>query len=133
MESHRVCKKCVFLRASAFGLWLAAIAWLSLTPHPPKIDDPLLGWDKLQHASAYAVLAFLGGRLWVLFARRPLLGWLFAAVGCALVGISFEVAQAQMNIGRVLEVADMAANALGALAVFAGAALWIGLKGRRDG
>ncbi|BCR05069.1 hypothetical protein DESUT3_21380 [Desulfuromonas versatilis] len=130
MEPQPFCIKCVLARAAAFGLWLAAIAWLSLTPQPPQIDYPLLSWDKLQHASAYALLAFLGGRLAALLARRRLVGWLLAAAFCALIGVSFEVAQAQMNIGRVLEVGDMAANALGALAVFAGAWIWARLQGR---
>ena len=38
--------------------WAIAILWLSLTPAPPHIPGPL-GWDKLLHSGAYALLALL--------------------------------------------------------------------------
>lgn len=64
--------------------------------------------DKILHATAYAVLGFIPA----LHERWPTLtGTLLGAI---LLGVMLEFAQ-RLSPGRTFEVADMAANACGAL------------------
>jgi VanZ family protein len=95
----------------------ALLSWLSLTPAPPKIDHEFLGWDKLQHALAYALLTLTAG--WA-FRRLPfsfLAAWLSAAGYAALVGGGLEVLQGLSRTGRFADWADLVADLLGILAV----------------
>lgn len=104
------------LRLAACLLWMAGVAWFSLIPEvrPPA---GLPTWDKFSHFSAYAVTALvlvraLAGRY------RPsfhLLGaaWLISVA----YGLLLEVLQNAMGLGRQWEIADLFANALGALSV----------------
>lgn len=93
------------------------LSWLSLTPAPPKIDHELLGWDKFQHALAYAFLTLAAGRA---FRRLPIqsnTAWMTAAVYAALVGGGLEVLQGLSRTGRFADWADLVADLLGILAV----------------
>ncbi len=124
MKESVVCKKCMIFRALALALWIGAILWLSLTPHPPTPSIGLLSWDKLQHAGAYLVLTALAGRLFVLlwqpFRRAWLRAfWLGFGVGCFV-----EVAQGLLSRVRVAEPGDLIANGLGALTALVLAHLW---------
>lgn len=98
---------------------LVVVAWLALTPKPPP--EVTLGWDKLNHGSAFVALAFcawlgLGANTW----RRVL-----ALVALLAYGGLIEVAQLFVP-GRFGEWADLLADAVG-LAV--GAALaWLVLR-----
>lgn len=82
-----------------------AVMVLSLLPAEsmPALDVS----DKLEHAAAYAFLAFTGS----LALRRPH-RWL--AVGLAVLGICLEMAQTLVP-GRSFELLDAAANATGAI------------------
>ena len=90
--------------------WGVAIAWLSLTPAPPKISSPLLGWDKLQHASAYAVLAFVGG--WAFGRTRRAFSLAFCLA--ILYGGAMELAQGYFTLNRTADWLDELANLTGA-------------------
>ena len=95
----------------------ALLSWLSLTPAPPKIDHELLGWDKFQHALAYALLTLAAGRA---FRRLPVhstTAWLSAAAYAALVGGGLEVLQGLFRTGRFADWADLVADLFGILAV----------------
>ena len=67
----------------------------------------LIGWDKLDHASAFAALTVLVRCGWPERAR-----WVPAAVLFAY-GIAIEQAQSTAAVGRVASVSDVAANAAG--------------------
>ena len=95
-------------------LWAAALAYLSLAPSV-RAPSGLLGWDKLNHFAAYAVLAAL--LLFTLAARvtlggRMLLVAWFTAFGY---GLLLEALQGAMAVGRRWELFDLSANGLGAL------------------
>lgn len=112
------CHICRILRLLALGGWLAAILWLSLTPDPPEISGDLLGWDKAQHAAAYALLTFLAGRAFELYLTRPGRVWLGATAFAVSLGALLELAQGLMTRVRFADPQDLLANALGALAVY---------------
>ena len=84
---------------------MAVVAWLALTPLPPRAID--LGWDKLNHASAFAALAFAG---W-LSVRGRRGRWPTMAL-LLMYGALIEVAQ-RFVPGRSAEWADLLADALG--------------------
>jgi VanZ family protein len=88
---------------------VVAITVLSLSPSAPSAPG---GNDKLAHLLAYAVIAFL----LVLSARRSPNRFLhvLTVLGVTIVyGIVIEVVQ--QFTGREFDVADMAANSLGAV------------------
>lgn len=69
------------------ALLLAAITWLALAPAPPKVAST--GWDKANHALAFAALAFVG--VWALW-QRPR-QWLLLCVALLAYGGFIEIAQ----------------------------------------
>lgn len=90
-------------------LWLAlvtVICWLAFSPHPPQGAD--LGWDKANHAAAFATLAMVG--LQCLRSRwRPL--WvLLALLGY---GVLIELVQSRIP-GREADAMDVLADMVGA-------------------
>ncbi|GAM10827.1 PAP2 superfamily protein [Geobacter sp. OR-1] len=94
--------------------WVLIIIWLSLTPSPPKMPNKFLGWDKLQHASAYAVMMFLGVRA---FAYSGKAIWpVFIGVVCF--GGAMEIAQSLLTSHRTADILDLVANMTGAAAVW---------------
>ena len=93
---------------------VAVVVYLSLTPAPPQVD--LDGGDKLGHFLAYASLTWWFGQLYFRRARAAY------ALGFVAMGIALEFAQGALGY-RSMELADMAANALGAAAGWAGAGL----------
>jgi VanZ family protein len=66
---------------------LAVISWLALSAAPPKTVD--LGWDKANHALAFASLAF--SAVWALW-QRPR-QWLRLVAVLLAYGIGIEIAQ----------------------------------------
>ena len=95
-------------------LWLAASALLllfvvygSLSP-APQVDLPANA-DKIEHFAAYLLLA-----LWftALYPRSKY--WVVAGALLAL-GLSMEILQHVMAMGRVADPQDMAANSAGVL------------------
>jgi VanZ family protein len=91
---------------------VAVVVCLSLTPSPP--DSGIDGGDKLGHFLAYAGLAWWFGQFYSHRARAAY------ALGFVAMGIALEFAQGALGY-RSLELADMAANTLGAAAGWAGA------------
>jgi VanZ family protein len=89
-----------------FALGLVLISWLALSPHPPQ--GLSTGWDKANHALAFAALACCGS-LGLRWRSRWLLGALMAY------GLLIEILQTQVP-GRSGEAADLLADGLGALA-----------------
>ncbi|MEO7152920.1 MAG: VanZ family protein [Burkholderiaceae bacterium] len=89
----------------ALLLLMGVIAWLALTPKPPPGAD--LGWDKLNHACAFATLAAAG---WFSVRARNARAWLLC--GLLIYGGLIEIAQTQVP-GRSGEWADLLADAVG--------------------
>ncbi len=91
---------------------VAVVVCLSLMPSPP--DSGIDGGDKLGHFLAYAGLAWWFGQF---YSHRTRAAY---ALGFVAMGIALEFAQGALGY-RSLELADMAANTLGAAAGWAGA------------
>ena len=68
-------------------LLVLAVSWLALTPAPPKSLST--GWDKSNHALAFAALAFSG--VWAWWPRPRHWAWLVAAL--LAYGVGIEIAQ----------------------------------------
>jgi VanZ family protein len=111
-------------RLGAWLFWpaLAVVAWGELTPHPPRLEGPLM-WDKLDHFIAYFGLALLATLAWGL--RRSLI-WVFLAV----VSLGGVLEILQTIVGRDGEWGDFAANDLGALAGLGLAAAYLAVPRR---
>lgn len=105
------------LKKSLFWTFLLALVVLSLMPtgHLPSAVFNI--WDKLQHASGYAVLTILGLRAWP--ARSV---WFLAAALLALGGV-VELAQAASG-WRAGEWTDWLANGVG-IGLGIGLTLWV--------
>jgi VanZ family protein len=94
------------------GIWFCAILVVivaSLLPAnslPIRALDSLKISDKIEHAAAYAVLAFLPA----IHERRGLI--VAAAVGAAALGVALEYGQLYSG-WRDFEIGDMVADALG--------------------
>ena len=103
------------LRLLLLFIWITIIFWLSLEPAPPRIGG-LLGWDKLQHAVAYGLLAWLLFR--VLVYRRFGMNrhaWWQSWLLTSLLGGFLEILQMTMQNGRTAEWGELLADATGAL------------------
>lgn len=89
-------------------LWVAAVFYLSLMPHPPE-PVAFNGVDKLEHLLAYA-----GLMLWFcqVYAERKIRLRLFVALTAMGVGIEFLQG---MGGYRYFEYVDMLANTIGVL------------------
>ena len=94
--------------------WAAAIVVLSLIPSPP--DPGFDDGDKLGHFLAYASLTYWFGQFYFYRTRAA------CALGFIAMGIALEFAQGALGY-RSMELADMAANTLGAAAGWAAADL----------
>lgn len=106
---------CLIHRLALLLIWLGAIVWLSLTSAPPTVAG-WLGWDKLQHAVAYGVLAWLLARVLVCWEFRGCRHvWWQAWVLTVFFGLLLEFFQHVMQRGRVAEWQDLVADGIGAL------------------
>lgn len=92
------------------------LLYLCLTPMPPQIEGPL-GWDKLQHAVAFGLLAFLSFMSLESRQISTRFSSFFAFFGTVLFGGLIELLQGCLTINRKAEWLDLAADSLGALAV----------------
>lgn len=88
---------------ATLGLLVLAVSWLAFSPKPPPAAT--LGWDKLNHASAFAALAFCA-------ARAQLGSTLRIVAGLLAYGAFIEVVQTFVP-GRSGEAADLLADAAG--------------------
>lgn len=86
----------------AFLGTLLAVSWLALTPTPPREAD--LGWDKLNHFSAFGTLTVLACLGWP-WPRRM-------ALALLAYGGLIELLQTQVP-GRSAEWADLLADGIG--------------------
>ena len=90
---------------STFILAIGMLSWLGLTEDPPSIG---LGWDKLNHIAAFAVLAGLAWFSDLVPYKRQYFGFLIIFV----YGIALECLQTATT-NRVFEWSDIAADTLG--------------------
>ena len=85
--------------------WMCVVAVLVLSLMPPTPHMPSTGWDKANHALAFAVLAWLGCSAWPGRTTLVLLGLL-------AFGVLIERLQS-LTPYRVAEWADLLADVLG--------------------
>ncbi|WP_457652902.1 VanZ family protein [Rhodocaloribacter sp.] len=99
-------------RALALGWTLAIVVALSI-PGESLPDVPVLGFDKLVHLAIFAVF----GWLWMAALEAPLRArtWGVLAAGLLFAALS-EVYQGTLIPGRIGDVYDAVANALGLVA-----------------
>ncbi len=90
------------------GLWVAAVFYLSLMPHPPQ-PMSFHGVDKLEHALAYALLMLWFCQVYVGHSTRIKL-----LLSLVAMGVAIEILQG-MSGYRYFEYADMLANTTGVL------------------
>lgn len=88
---------------AALAVLLATVLWLALTPQPPA--GASLGWDKANHAAAFATLALVATRA---FGQA----WRAIALGLLAYGGLIEVLQS-FTPTRQAEWADLLADAVG--------------------
>ena len=106
------------MRVIGLGLgwgWAATIVWLSLTPSPPQVDVQF--GDKLGHFGAYGLLM-----LWFSFLYPRLRVQALYAISFIAMGIGLEFWQGWLGY-RTYDLMDMAANTIGVLLGWGGAAL----------
>lgn len=96
--------------------WGGAVFWLSLVPAPPVPKTGILGWDKFQHAAAYAIFTLLAFHSLSRSSdvRRRLVG---AGITAVIFGGLMEVAQGVFTTTRTAEFGDLVADAVGAAVV----------------
>lgn len=100
--------------ASLYTGWVLLLIWMSLTSTPSPVQTDLIAYeDKISHALAYAVLAFLGERTWrnLPLARRA---WLWSLLVAVFIGAALEIAQMTFTRARTAEWGDLIADAIGA-------------------
>ena len=105
------------LRLFAPLAWIATLVWLSLTPSPPQIPG-VLGWDKLQHCGAYALLTLLVAQFLFYLSIHPGKACRVALLVAVCFGALMEVAQLLAYTGRAAEWWDLFADAVGALLAY---------------
>ena len=106
-------------RITLLVLWALLILWLSLDPSPPVPENELLGWDKLQHAAAYALMTFLAGSAFYTFSGNFYRSWLAAAGISIVYGGLIELLQGWCTQARSAEFGDLVADTIGAVFVLA--------------
>lgn len=111
----KIFTKCLCIPLTMLLVWLTVIVWLSLTSVPPTVSG-WLGWDKLQHALAYGVLAWLLAKVLVCldFQTYRRIWWQAWILTC-LFGLLLEILQHVMQRGRSAEWLDLVADGLGAM------------------
>jgi len=117
-------------RTRVFWLWVVysvALLAASFIPGNSVPSLALLGWDKLAHAVAFALLAALS--LGVLARSRRWLWWTFGYG--AVIGALTEWFQS-FTPGRTMSLYDWIADAVGTLVVMAAAAVWLRGRTRRE-
>lgn len=101
------------------GLWVAAIFYLSLMPHPPELVQ-FRNADKLEHALAYCLVM-----LWFCQVYRQRASRMLLAVLLVTMGIAIEYLQRETGY-RTFDYADMLANAAGVVVGWAWARTALG-------
>ena len=117
--------------AALAAAWAASIFWVSSQPNPfPYVPSAILSHDKVLHACAYALLGFLvrGALAGTRFGARAAL--VLAVFASTAYGASDEWHQSFVP-NRTADVFDLAADALGAAAGAALAAVVLRRRGSR--
>lgn len=104
------------------GVWVAAIIYLSLVPHPPQPISFEYS-DKLEHMLAYGLLMLWFCQIFSRPAHRILM-----AILLILLGIGMEYVQGMIGY-RYFEFADMLSNSAGVLLGWALASTALGKIG----
>ena len=102
-------------RLSLPVFWAGIICWLSLTSTPPLIQGPL-GWDKLLHAVAYALLTVTIAQYLHIHCAESWKAGFYAACLAILYGGLMEIMQLATQTGRIAEWQDLVADAVGSVA-----------------
>jgi len=100
--------------AGFYLVWILLLIWMSLTSTQSPVQTDLIAYeDKISHALAYAVLAFLGERTWrnLPMARRA---WLWSLFVALFIGAALEIAQMTFTRARTAEWGDLIADGVGA-------------------
>lgn len=103
--------------------WVIIVLWLTLTPSPLQVSG-LLGWDKLQHAGAFSVLALLAGWAFAPLGPTPMPGWFRGALFAFFFGGLVELLQEVFTTTRSAEWQDLLADLVGAGVVYLAARYW---------
>jgi len=80
---------------------------LALNPGVPGLPASVLGWDKLEHAAAFAALGVLLRYGW------PKVSWRLQAAALLAYGVAIELVQGLPAVGRTPSAADVAADGAG--------------------
>lgn len=122
--------KSIKLRLMVLIAASSTILWLSLTPSPPTVELPFWGWDKAQHALAYAGLTLAAGGFFQHWRRSGRRAWEWAVVYALGWGGLMEIMQKVSGTGRVCEWGDLLADLVGALGIYAAAWIYAPLSRR---
>lgn len=114
MGDEIYCRKCFWMRFLALLFWSAGMLFFSLAPHPPRPPQPLLAWDKFQHAGSYALLTFLAARFFRLWPPASRFPWSIAVAVAVLFGGVIEALQGLLTLSRKADWLDLLANGAGA-------------------
>ena len=117
LKNHNKSTPEFILRLFAPLAWIATLVWLSLTPSPPQMPG-VLGWDKLQHCGAYALLTLLVAQFLIYLSIHPGKACRVALLVAVCFGALMEVAQLLAYTGRAAEWWDLFADAVGALLAY---------------
>lgn len=97
--------------------WCICIVWLSLIPHPEKVLG-FKAWDKLEHAAAYGVLAFLMAQVFQHYDVLRRLAWRWAVAAAWCFGLLMEIGQVLFTRSRKASLGDLLANTFGILIAY---------------
>lgn len=119
------------LRFIPLTAWVIMTLWLSLMPSPPRLPS-VFGWDKLQHAASFAVVALLAGWSFAPLVQRPLQGWFRGWMFAVFFGGLIEVLQGALTRSRTADWHDFLADLVGAGVVYLAAVYWHRQKAGRS-
>jgi VanZ family protein len=94
-------------------LWSLLLLYLSLTPAPPSVENPL-GWDKLLHAAALGGTAFLTAGICLTFRKTFHFSLVTGFISASLFGALIELLQWLFTVNRQAELLDLVADMIGA-------------------
>lgn len=120
---------------SRLGAWALVVLWaliILVLMTQPGVDEIggrrfRFGASSAGHAAFFMILAVLVGNA---LTRQPVRRWWWACVLTTIYGVATEVVQGTLVVGRTPSLADITADAFGAVV---GATAWAALERMRDG